>query len=79
MMNMALGKWLQRNDQKFTEYCKSAEEVDYYYNHPQLEVVFCCYVTEKIVQLTLRPKKEYVKPSRNTHVRNTLEKYYVFK
>ena len=66
--SLGLGKFLQRNDQTFTEYCKSPEEVDYWYNQPHLEVVLCCYVTENIVQLGLKPKKEFVKPNRNTHV-----------
>ena len=54
----------------WNEFCKNRSQVDFWYENQNLEILFCCYVTEKIVQLTLRSKKEHLKPSRQSHIVN---------
>ena len=61
---------MQRSDFEFIEYCKTRSEINFWYESPSVEVVYACYVTEKIVQLTLRSKRDNIKPSRRNHIVN---------
>ena len=61
---------MQRNDFQFNAFVKTRKEVNEFYENPYIDVVFACYLTETIVQLTLRSKKEYTKPSRQSHIVN---------
>ena len=61
---------MQRNTFEFVEYCKTRSEINFWYENPSVEVMFCCYITEKIVQLTLRSTTDNLKKSRRTHIVN---------
>ena len=65
-----LGKFIQRNQFVWNEFCKNRSQVDYWYENPSVEVIFACYITTKIIQLTLRSKKKHLKPSRQSHIVN---------
>ena len=55
---------------EYNVFVKNRAEVNEFYENPYVDVIFACYLTEKIVQLTLRSKKEHVKPSRQSHIVN---------
>ena len=59
-----LGKFMQRSATEWKVFVKTRKEVNSFYENPYVDVIFACYLTEEIVQLTLRSKKEHVKPSR---------------
>ena len=68
---------MQRSDFSWNEYCKSREQVNWWYDNPDCEVVFCSYISEQIVQLTLKSRKEKIKPSRQSHIVNGKDKVYL--
>ena len=59
---------MQKSTFTWMEYCKTRDQVNYWYNNSEVEVIFACYITEKIVQLTLQGKSS--KPSRRSHIVN---------
>ena len=65
---------MQRNDFQFNVFVKSRKEVNEFYDSPFYDVLYACYLTVKIVQLTMRSRKEHIRPSRQSHIVNGI--YY---
>ena len=68
--HLGLGKFSQRTNFEWNVFVKNRMEVNDFYENPYVDVIYACYLTERIVQLTLRSKKEHTKPSRQSHIVN---------
>ena len=68
LMNIAIGKFGEKSDKNYHTFCKNDKELTAYFMDPNLEIRQAQLVTEDVLQLVMKKKREVLPPNRSANV-----------